>query len=359
MKKKALAVISILMAASIPFGCLAKENSADTELNPTRDSTATQQLVLASSEKGATPKSAPIKKAATAATPMTSLENNVADTSQIFSVENLPSVIVINPKTMERATVEMQPRLNYLKITGLKLAEDGKTVDFSVENDFDRTNAQAVRLGGLMLTGMVRFDYDNGAELHNCVLLKEKRVVLEKGANHFLTDPRTYPHVTKIEKLQFFIMPPKDELAKTAATMAGSATTVEADTSDVFSVDRLPAVIALDRGTIEQHGANKDPRLGYLQITGLNVAEDGKTVRFSVDNTFDRQKSEEPIHVGGLMVTGMARYDYDGGAELHSCVLLEEKRLTFRKGANPFQTDPASYPNVTKIENLQFFFTPE
>jgi hypothetical protein len=277
-------------------------------------------------------------------------KENVADTSQRLSVDKLPDVVMMDRSTIEQHAAKRDPRLGYLRITGLKVAEDGKTVEFNVENTFDRPNAEPLHIGELMLTGVVRFDYDNGAALHNCVLYKEKRMEFRQGPNPFKTDPEVYPHVTKIEGLQFFITPA--ELSKPVA-----ATGNIADTSQEFSVDSLPDVIMVDQNTIEQHAVKRDPRLGYLRITGLKVAEDGRTVKFCIENTFE-QVNAEPIHIPGLVLSGIGRFDYDGGAALRTCVLLKEKRLTCEKGSKCFETDPETYPHVTKIEGLQFFFTP-
>ncbi|MEW6219870.1 MAG: hypothetical protein AB1634_10100 [Thermodesulfobacteriota bacterium] len=345
MKRTTFGVAAILIAASLPVGCLANDNSG-----AAAESRMDRRLLASAAARPGPAETA-------AARPLA--ESGLPDSSQVFAVESLPDVILVNPVTMEQSTADMQPRLKYLKITGLRLAEDGKTVEFSIENDFNRTNAQAVRLGGLMVTGLVRYDSDGGAELHSTVLFRDKRVVLEKGSTQFRSNPATYPHVTRIEKLQFFITPPKENLVKAVAAANPQGAPGMPDTSQVFPVASLPPVIEIDPSTIEQHAAVRDPRLGYLRITGLRLAGNGTALEFNVENTFDRQKSEEPIHVGGLMVTGMARYAYDDGAALHSCVLLEEKRLAFRKGANVFQTDPAMNPDLRRIESVQFFLTPE
>jgi hypothetical protein len=274
----------------------------------------------------------------------------VGDTSQQFMVGSFPDAIMIDRSTIEQHGVKRDPRLGYLKITGLKVAEDGKTVEFNIENTFSRPNAQAVHLGELMVCGLARVDYDDSDALHNCVLLKEKRLTVKEGANAFRTDPQVYPHVTKVEGVQFFLTPA--ELSTPVAT-AGSV----ADTTEQFSVNNLPDVILIDPTTIEQHSVKRDPRLEYLRITGLEASEDGRKLKFCIENTFDRANAE-PIHVPGLMVTGMGRFDYDGGATLRSCILAKERRLTFEKGSKCFETDPETYPHVTKIETCQFFFTP-
>jgi hypothetical protein len=335
-----LVIFCLMAAVSLPLGCLAKEKSMPT-----------------GSSAASTP--APAATAKSESLAATSTAGAAADTSQQFDVDNLPAVIAVNPMTMERNTADMQPRLNYLRITGLKVAADGKTVEFTIENNFERTNAKAIRLGGLMLAGMARYDYDNGAELHNCILLREKRVVLEKGATTFRTDPAAYPQVTKVEKLQFFITPPKESVISSVASLGPAAGAQHANTSQTFAATALPEMIVIDQSTVEQHARQKDPRLGYLKITDLRIAEDGRTVEFNIENTFDRQKSEEPIHIGGLMITGASRFEYDGGAELHSSVLFDEKRLAIQKGVNSFKTNPELYPNVAKIETLQFYITPE
>jgi len=272
------------------------------------------------------------------------------DISQQFMVGSFPDVIMMDRSTIEQHAAKRDPRLGYLKITGLKIAEDGKTVEFNIENTFCRPNAQAIHIGEIMLSGMARVDYDDGAALHNCVLLKERRVEIKEGPNLFKTDPQVYPHVTKIEGLQFFVTPA--ELSKPVERAGNTA-----ETTQQFSMDNLPEVIVIDQNTIDQHSVKRDPRLGYLRITGLEAGQDGRTLKFCIENTFDRANAE-PIHVPGLMVTGMGRFDYDGGAALRSCVLFKERRLTFEKGCKCFETDPETYPHVTKIEGFQFFFTP-
>lgn len=272
------------------------------------------------------------------------------DTSQQFMVGSLPDVIMIDRSTIEQHGVKRDPRLGYVKIKGLKVAEDGKTVEFNIENTFCRPNAQPIHVGEIMLCGMARVDYDDGAALHNCVLLKERRVEIKEGPNVFRTDPQVYPHVTKIEGLQFFVTPA--ELSQPVETASSPP-----ETTQQFSMDDLPDVIVIDQNTIDQHSVKRDPRLGYLRITGLEAGQDGRTLKFCVENTFDRANAE-PIHVPGLMVTGMGRFDYDGGATLRSCILFKERRLTFEKGCKCFETDSETYPHVTKIEGFQFFFTP-
>ena len=275
----------------------------------------------------------------------------VGDTSQQFMVGSFPEVIMIDRSTIEQHAAKRDPRLGYLKITGLNVAKDRKTVEFNVENTFSRPNAQAVHVGELMVSGIARVDYDDGAALHNVVLFKEKRLGIKPGTNAFKTNPQVYPHVTKIEGLQFFLTP-----AELAEPVAATSTGV-ADTSQQFTMGNLPDVIVIDDNTIEQHSAKRDPRLEYVRITGLEASQDGRTLKFCVENTFDRANAE-PIHVPGLMLTGLGRFDYDGGATLRSCILFKERRLTFEKGRRCFETDPETYPHVTKIEGFQFFFTP-
>jgi hypothetical protein len=301
-------------------------------------------------EEAAAPEQRGGPKGPTSARETPAGKQTVADTSQQFMVGSLPDVIMIDPGTIDQHSVKRDPRLGYLKITGLKIAEDGKTVEFNIENTFCRPNAQAIHVGEIMLCGMARVDYDDGAALHNCVLLKERRVQLEEGPNVFKTDPQVYPHVTKIEGLQFFITPA--ELSRPAEEGDNVA-----ETNQQFTMDNLPEVIVIDQNTIDQHSVKRDPRLGYLRITGLEAGEDGRTLKFCIENTFDRANAE-PIHVPGLMVTGMGRFDYDEGATLRSCILFKERRLTFEKGCKCFETDPETYPHVTKIEAFQFFFTP-
>jgi hypothetical protein len=233
----------------------------------------------------------------------------------------------------------------------LKLGDDGKTLEFSIHNSFDRKNAKPIRIGGVLVTGQVHYDYDNGKKLHNSVLFKEKRLVLQKGSNHFSTDPADYPHVTSIEKLQFFFLP-----AKTGSVIHEDTSTL-ANTSQQFDTDKLPSVVVVDRASIEQNAEKGDPRLGFLRINNLNCRQDKKVVEFSIENVFDRQDTE-PIHVGNLLVTGMARYDFDGGKELHSCILFEDKHVVLAKGETKFSSTPDLYPGVASIEKIQFIFTP-
>nr|MBF0220859.1 hypothetical protein [Desulfobulbaceae bacterium] len=277
----------------------------------------------------------------------------MADTSQQFTVGSLPEEIIINLNTVEKDSADTQPRLKYLKFTGLRVAEDGKTVEFNIENSFDLPDAEDILLGGLMLSSMVRYDYDGGEKLHTAVLFKDKRVILEQGVNTFKTDPATYPNVASIEKLQFFLMPPRTDFIRKKQAVSDDV----ADTSQAFSVANLPNRIVVDRNTIAQNASQRDPRLEYIEIRDLQVGADGKTVEFSVENIFQRQKLI-PIHVGSFMVTGMARYGYDNGAELHSTVLLSQMQVTFEKGTTKFKTDPGLYPLVTKLESVQFYFTP-
>lgn len=405
MKKGALAIIPILLAASILFGCTSGCGSKNGAIStgpdvsttgnhelqespatgktddalatePTTTATkATQGVVAAKKaeskevagqeakkeevaaitkprERLATPEKATAgQKGPAAAKKEPTGKPTVADTSQQFLVDSFPGVVMIDRNTIEQHAAKRDPRLGYLKITGLKVAEDGKTVQFDVENTFCRSNAQPIHVGEVMLSGLVRFDYDDGAAQHHCVLFKEKRVEIKEGSNPFKTNPEVYPHVTKIEGVQFFFTPA--ELSKPSPKAAGHV----ADTSQQFLVDSLPDVITIDQNTIEQHAEKRDPRLGYLRITQLGLSEDGRALKFCIENTFDRSNAE-PIHVPGLMVNGIGRFDYDGGATLRSCILFKDKRMTFEKGSKLFETDPKDYPHLTKIEGFQFFFTP-
>ncbi len=279
------------------------------------------------------------------------------DISQQFSTQNLPESIIINQYATDRDSAMIQPRLDYLEITGLQIAEDGKTVKFNLKNTFTRPHAQPLRIGGLMLTAMVRYDYDNGAALHNAVLFKENRLELKKGVKKFSTDPHSYPSVLKIESLRFFLTPPIASLMESAAKSTESLAIPEnaKDISQEFSVGNLPEMIVFDRNTIEQHAAARDPRLSYLRIVDLKVGADGKTVTFNVQNNFGR-RLQEPIHIGELILTAKARYDYDNGAEPHGSILLSVKHAVLQQGDNYFQTDSTMYPHVTKLDSLQFYF---
>jgi hypothetical protein len=279
------------------------------------------------------------------------------DISQQFSAQNLPDSIVINQYATDRDSATIQPRLDYLEITGLQIAGDGKTVNFNLKNTFTRPHAKPLRIGGLMLTAMVRYDYDNGAALHNAVLFKENRLELKKGIKSFSTDPASYPSVLKIESLRFFLTPPIASLMESAAKSTASLVIPEnaKDISQEFVVGNLPEMIVFDRNTIEQHAAARDPRLSYLRIVDLKVGADGKTVTFNVQNNFGR-RLQEPIHIGELILTAKARYDYDNGVEQHGSILLSVKHAVLQQGDNYFQTDATMYPHVTKLDSLQFFF---
>ena len=279
------------------------------------------------------------------------------DISQQFSAQNLPDVIVINQHTADKNSGLIQPRLDYLEITELRIAEDGKTVSFNIKNNFNRPNAKPIRIGGLMLTAMVRYDYDSGAESHNSILFKENRLELKKGVTKFTTDPGSYPSVLEIESLRFFMTPPIDSMMKSVAQSIASQEVPEgtADISQEFSVDDLPELIVFDQNTIEQHAAARDPRLSYLRIKDLKVGADEKTISFNIQNNFGR-RLQEPIHIGELMLTAKARYDYDDSAEPHGTILLSVKHAILEKGDNHFTTDPSLYSNIVKLDSLQFFF---
>ena len=277
--------------------------------------------------------------------------------SQQFPTNNLPDEIRINPQTLDQNIKSIQPRLSSVRIKGLKVRADGKTVEFSLENTFHRPHSQPIRIGGLMLSGMVRYDYDNGATLHNAVLYKENRLELDRKSRDFVTDPQTYPSVRSIESLRFFLTPPIASLMQSASKSIASIN-VPAGTPDVsqeFSVNKLPKLIVLDPNTIDQHAASRDPRLEYLHIRNLRIGADGKTVEFNIQNNYNR-KLREPIHIGELMLTAKARYTFDNGEKLHSCIILSIKHAVLSRGDNYFTTDPSLYPDVTRLETVQFFF---
>ncbi|MDH3347041.1 MAG: hypothetical protein OEM02_02930 [Desulfobulbaceae bacterium] len=278
---------------------------------------------------------------------------NLPDSGQIFNVKNLPDVIAVNTHTIEKNTMNTQPLLEHLRITGLRVLKDGKAVTFNVENGFNRTNAKAINTGGLMLTAMVKYANDDSDTLRTCVLFKEKRLTFQKGVTTFTTNPTNYPQVESIESLQFFFIPTK--VSATGQTAMNGPKMP--DTSQVFRVGNLPGMIAVDPYAVAQHSQGKDPRLGFLRILNMRSEDDGQTFDFTIENTFDRQEAE-PIHVGSLMITGMARYEYDNGADLHSCILFEEKHMTLDQGITNLKTDPTLYPGVKEVESVQIFFTP-
>lgn len=342
MTTKKLLALSGLISAAIIFSPLPQAHAFDFSMTGKSD----KKSAPASSEIEKPEEQAPEEN-----TPLDLSGMKVAKTSQLLSADDLPQVVVINEDIIKSDDSARQPRLQHLQIRNLKLDDNKKTVEFSIHNGFDRKNAKPIRIGGLLLTGQVRYDYDNGKELHNSVLFKEKRLVLKKGSNTFVTDPDDYPHVTSIEKLQFFFLP-----AKTGNSIHED-TSMFADTSQQFDVNNLPSNIVIDRATIEQNAEKGDPRLGFLRINNINCNQNEKVVNFSVENIFDRQDTE-PIHVGNLLVTGMARYDFDNGKELHSCILFEDKHVILAKGATNFKSTPELYPGVAKIESIQFILTP-
>ncbi|MDH4316781.1 MAG: hypothetical protein OEV64_00160 [Desulfobulbaceae bacterium] len=391
MSKQRTAITLFVIAASFTFGCVAKNSNngtagyvaptlpaetyqqqvaADGKDNPFFASTASQQEPIAPSQYDAPAAGQqPTQMAPSADSPWEMEPNavreqnmqnrqvvggpNLPDTGQVFNVKNLPDAIAVNTHTIEKNTINTQPLLEHLRITGLRLLNDGKAVTFNVENGFNRTNAKAINTGGLMLTAMVKYANDDSGELRSCVLFKEKRLTFQKGVTTFTTDPANYPQVASIESLQFFFIPTK--VSQTGQTAMNGPKMP--DTSQVFRTGNLPKMIAVDPYAVAQHSQGKDPRLGFLRILNMRSEDDGQTFDFTIENTFDRQEAE-PIHVGSLMITGMARYNYDNGAELHSCILFEEKHMTLDQGITNFKTDPTLYPGVKEVETVQIFFTP-
>lgn len=353
MKRKTSTRISSIISAIVLSTCIATYESASAE-NSIWNSP--DDVAEAPRETDPTDKFHETKEPDWEAVKKTAF-GTVPDISQQFSAQNLPDVIVINRHTADKNSAIIQPRLDYLEITGLQIAEDGKTVNFNIKNNFNRPHAKPIRIGGLMLTAMVRYDYDDGAESHNSILFKENRLELEKGITQFSTDPGSYPSVQKIESLRFFLTPPIASMIKSVGKSIASQEVPEgtADTSQEFSIDNLPELIVFDQNTIEQHAAERDPRLGSLRIKDLKVGADEKTISFNIQNNFGR-RLQEPIHIGELMLTAKARYDYDDSAEPHGTILLSVKNSILEKGDNFFTTDATLYSNVVKLDSLQFFF---
>ena len=391
MDKQRSAITFLVIAASLTFGCVAKNNDGTASYtaptipaesyqqqvdatngkeNPFFAATGTREEPLRPSIYGAPSAGMePTQMAPRSDSPWEmeptsvreqNMQNrrvvsgpNLPDSGQVFNVKNLPDVIAVNTHTIEQNTINTQPLLEHLRITGLRLLKDGKAVTFNVENGFNRTNAKAINTGGLMLTAMVKYANDESDTLRSCVLFKEKRLTFQKGVTTFTTNPNNYPQVASIESLQFFFIPTK---VSQTGQMAMNGPKMP-DTSQVFRVGNFPKMIAVDPYAVAQQSQGKDPRLGFLRILNMRSEDDGQTFDFTVENTFDRQEAE-PIHVGSIMITGMARYEYDNGAELHSCILFEEKHMTLDQGITNLKTDPALYPGVKEVETVQIFYTP-